>query len=70
MATNTVFPTTRTVDQTDPSVGLAVLALLLALILGFSAADIQRERTVNSPVSSGDADAGILDGRGKWGGYL
>ena len=44
MATNTAFSLTRPDSHTDASAGLAVLALLLALTLGASAVDIQRER--------------------------
>ncbi|MEM8950071.1 MAG: hypothetical protein AAGA21_05145 [Pseudomonadota bacterium] len=71
MVTNTIFPLARPACQTDNSAGLAVLALLLALTLGLSAADIQRERVSKAQaVSSAGTDMKILDGRGKWGGYL
>ncbi|MEZ5932978.1 MAG: hypothetical protein R3F54_13670 [Alphaproteobacteria bacterium] len=56
-----------------PKAGLALglAALLLALLLGFSAVDIQRERAAKlEPATSIEAVAPPLDGRGKWGGYL
>lgn len=55
----------------DATIGLTVLALLLALTLGFSAADIQRERMLDAG-HTGVLHEGQrpLDGRGKWAGYL
>lgn len=55
----------------DQTAGLAVVALLLVLVLGFSAVDIQRQQAPDAhQVDSVSQERGLLDGRGKWGGYL
>ena len=48
------------------SPGVTAVALLLALVLGLSAADINR--TPGGPDSA--QSAAELDGRGKWGGMF
>lgn len=65
----------RPATSQDSTAGLAVAALLLALVLGFSAADIHRHAPAAGPVMSSDGEAAMLDGRGldgrgKWAGYL
>ena len=52
----------------DSTVGLTVIAFLLALILGFSAAD--QHAPGGGAVTSLQQEKIALDGRGKWGGYL
>ncbi len=54
---------------TDPTAGLTVIALLLALLLGLSAVDIQHRKAPDGGVAASVAPV-TLDGRGKWGGYL
>ncbi|MEP3275149.1 MAG: hypothetical protein ABJN26_08420 [Stappiaceae bacterium] len=53
------------------SILLTALALVLALVIGLSAVDIQDKRfgpaTQNAADQHNDPQ---LDGRGKWGGYL
>ena len=49
------------------SPGVTAIALLLALVLGLSAADINR--TPGNGVTA-DQSAAQLDGRGKWGGMF
>ena len=69
MATNLALSASdRQHDQTEPKAGvvLTTLALLLALTLGLSAVDIQRQQTLTASAISQDTP--ILDGRGKWGG--
>lgn len=59
--------------RTRPNTGfvLTLIALLLALVLGIGAADIQRERGLAEGAAQGTGQhEPILDGRGKWGGYL
>ncbi len=52
----------------DSTAGLTVIALLLALILGFSAAD---QHALDAGLKGGVEDVPpVLDGRGKWAGYL
>jgi len=66
-------PLTRPSTETAPNatLGYSIAAMALAFLIGLSAVDIQRP-----PVSSPDTwpswqqDGSILDGRGKWGGYL
>lgn len=75
MATNHVLPSARLdggqVATPKASAALAIIALLLALVLGFSAADIQNQRLENlSAAGAVETDASIRDGRGKWGGYF
>jgi len=80
MATNPVFPSSRlrlidgAIVRTNPVSFL--LALLLALTLGLSAVDIQREKVLQHEMVSAGQTAivtmenhALLDGRGKWGGY-
>lgn len=52
----------------DSTAGLTVIALLLALILGFSAVD--QHASKEGSAASLNAEQVTLDGRGKWGGYL
>ncbi len=55
-------------SSSDGTAGLAVIALLLALVLGFSAADQQElDAGLATGAQGGQAE---LDGRGKWGGYM
>lgn len=54
----------------DSTAGLTVVALLLALLLGFAAADINRQPPAAGSGNSLEAGQTVLDGRGKWGGYL
>ena len=55
----------------DTTPGLTVLALLLVLILGLSAADIQRQHADQvGPADGVEQARGTLDGRGKWAGYF
>lgn len=54
----------------DSTAGLAVIALLLALVLGFSAVDIHRQAPDAGPVVSSQQGQTVLDGRGKWAGYM
>ncbi len=72
MATNLALPASDLRrDQTEPKAGVAMtaLALLLALTLGLSAVDIQRQQVQNAGASlAASQDTPILDGRGKWGG--
>ena len=75
MATNLAFPTSafgrRSQSGSKPGVVSTALALLFALILGLSAADIQRQQILNAgTIQSASQDTRLLDGRGKWGGYL
>lgn len=51
--------------------GILLTAVALALIIGFSAADIQSKRFGPATQNSvGEQVDPHLDGRGKWGGYL
>jgi hypothetical protein len=51
--------------------GLAVIAFLLALVLGLSAIDLQLQRMRDLNVSESAAPSStIVDGRGKWGGLF
>lgn len=59
---------TRNDRGNDSTAGLAVAALLLALLLGFSATD--RQAPAAGPGMSEVDGETVLDGRGKWGGYL
>ena len=72
MATNLALSASdRRHDQTEAKAGvvLTTLALLLALTLGLSAVDIQRQQTLTAGTASASSqDTPILDGRGKWGG--
>ncbi len=73
MATNQIVADARLESQSDASpkagFGLAVIAFLLALVLGLSAVDIQRQRTLDpSPSDKAVPSQTIVDGRGKWGG--
>lgn len=75
MATNHALPRTRLETGDDSQsytrFGHIALALVLALVLGFSAIDIQRQRAADLSVSDGASEQErLLDGRGKWGGYL
>ena len=71
MATETVFSSTRPAGGSDATIGLTIIAFLLALTLGFSAADIQRERAIGAQATNATTPAAAaLDGRGKWGGYM
>ncbi|MGI9507490.1 MAG: hypothetical protein ACR2RE_31010 [Geminicoccaceae bacterium] len=75
MATNLAFPSSQLGrhGHTEPKAGfvLTTLALLLALILGLSAVDIQRQQVLNAgSVQAAAQGTNPLDGRGKWGGYL
>jgi hypothetical protein len=51
--------------------GTAAVAFMLALILGLSAVDLQRQRTLDPgpSVQTGSSQT-IIDGRGKWGGLF
>ncbi len=74
MATNHDITTTHVEHRQhvsgDATAGLAVIAFLLALVLGFSAADIHRQAP-NSGLEAGAGDIQpVLDGRGKWAGYF
>lgn len=61
----------RNAVVSEPTAGLAVVAFLLVLILGFSAIDIQRQHALDVDHADGLLqEHGLLDGRGKWGGYL
>lgn len=73
MATNLALPSSHLgrQDQTEPKAGfvLTTLALLLALILGLSAVDIQRQQALEAGATQATSqDTSVLDGRGKWGG--
>jgi len=46
---------------------ISIAAVILALLLGLSAADIQRQSGAGTGIQPSVAP---LDGRGKWGGYL
>ena len=75
MATNHLLPSAHADGlarmRTTRGIGLALLAFLLALTLGLSAADIQRQRAADAQAAaSGETELRILDGRGKWGGYM
>lgn len=52
----------------DATAGLTVIALLLALVLGFSAADLKAPDA--GSISGVQNAQPKLDGRGKWGGYM
>lgn len=56
---------------TAPNVtwGMFVVAALLALVIGLSAADVQRQRTTEAGLDR-QHDNLQLDGRGKWAGYM
>ena len=71
MATNSVFPTRPLERRGIPSgktVVLTVLAFLLALTLGLSAVDLNRPAP--DTAAGSQSDQPVLDGRGKWAGYL
>ncbi len=73
MATNHDIATTS-LDQPitiarDSTAGLTVIALLLALVLGLTAIDIQHQRLLEA-TAAGESQRAALDGRGKWGGYI
>ncbi len=53
------------------TVGASIAALALALLIGLSAADINRHAyTTADPSSSSESIDARFDGRGKWGGYM
>ena len=72
MATNHVIPSVRLESRdaraTKTGYGLIAIAFLLALVLGFGAVGVQRERVLEA--TTADHTPTLLDGRGKWGGYL
>lgn len=75
MAINPAFASLRLVEGHDSQpyarFALTAMALVLALVLGFSAIDIQSQRAADIYVSNGVSEQEpISDGRGKWGGYL
>ena len=75
MATNHACIETARIElgQTRPRAGfvLPAIALILAIVLGIGAADIQRKRVIAEGAAQGaDQQETVLDGRGKWGGYL
>lgn len=49
--------------------GMFIVAALLALVIGLSAADVQRQRTTEAGLDR-QHDNLQLDGRGKWAGYM
>ena len=74
MAT-TAWPVHRRFHQGETKVKgtwlITLIAAALALLLGLSAADIQQKRQASTDKAvSGQEATSILDGRGKWGGYL
>lgn len=75
MATNQIVAAAR-LERRDGAapkadLGLAAIAFLLALVLGLSAVDIQRQRISDpSPSEKAVPSQTIIDGRGKWGGIF
>ncbi len=60
-------------DETGPHATWAMffVAAILALLIGLSAVDIQRDRSTAAHQAENPVQGNvILDGRGKWGGYL
>jgi hypothetical protein len=60
-------------DQAGPHATwlITIAAAALTLVIGFSAVDIQRQRAATiDQAQSGAPAAAMLDGRGKWGGYM
>lgn len=50
---------------------MSIAAAALALVIGLSAVDIQRQRVADTEqTTTGAADGSHLDGRGKWAGYM
>ena len=71
MATNQIFPAEPLERRGIPSgktLVLTALAFLLALTLGLSAVD--QHALDAGPGMSLEQAQPVLDGRGKWGGYL
>lgn len=70
MATAHFAPGRHSVPNTAASKSawaISIAAVILALLLGFSAVDIQRQSGAGTGIQPSVAP---LDGRGKWGGYL
>jgi ABC-type transport system involved in cytochrome c biogenesis permease component len=75
MATDQIVARARFERRQDVSPeagpGLAVVAFLLALVLGLSAIDLQQQRIPDGSLSErASPSPAIIDGRGKWGGLF
>lgn len=63
----------RNRDEAAPITNWAMIiaAAALALLIGLSAVDIQRQRTMDADkAEKGGQGQSVLDGRGKWAGYM
>jgi len=73
MSLPSTLPRRRRPGTTAPNAtwGFSLAAAALALLIGLSAADINRRPAIGAaPAQTVLQDGAALDGRGKWGGYL